>query len=441
MSSTTTLEDLPTPDGESALTGQSAESAASPRRYGRIAGADGLRAVAALGVVFHHLFQRLDLYAQPQWLQEVQVVMIKGAYGVSIFFVLSGMLLSYPFWMAYLSDQPYPRIGHYVKRRFARIAPGFYASLTVSFVVSLAIFPDAPAQVWRFISGLTFTSGFYWLTWFPVEANGPLWSISLEVVSYTLMPLVMLGLFAIGKRRTRAKRRIGIAYWLLTFGVVIAINQWIITTFTTSDEGKGWEFGETGGAKVWMPDYNPIGFFGHFIVGILAAAVIAMWRHRGGTARWWWDLAAVAGLVGGAALVWFTRWPAEPDHTTNFQNAPYLFPAFAVCMALALVGLAGSKVLGRIVDNRAARFTAKISFGIYIWHLLLVRLVSYLTDGQFEYFGVQNPVKHLWLSIAVLLMTYCVALASWHWIERPVLFSKWATSTRESRKAAVATQR
>ena len=441
MSSTTTLEDLPTPDGESALTGGEGRPAASPRRYGRLAGADGLRAVAALAVVFHHLFQRLDLYAQPQWLQEVQVVLLKGAYGVSVFFVLSGMLLSYPFWMAYLSGERYPRIGHYAKRRFARIAPGFYASLTVSFVVSLAIFPDAPAQVWRFISGLTFTSGFYWLTWFPVEANGPLWSISLEVVSYILMPLVMLGLFAIGKRRSRGKRRIGIVYWLLTFGVVIAINQWIITTFTTSDEGKGWEFGETGGAKLWMPDYNPIGFFGHFIVGIMAAAVIAMWRHRGGGARWWWDVVAVAGLGGAAALVWFTRWPAEPDHTANFQNAPYLFPAFAACMALALVGLAGSRVLGRIVDNRAARFTAKISFGIYIWHLLVVRLVSYLTDGQFEYFGIQNPVKHLWLSIAVLLMTYCVALASWHWIERPVLYSKWATSTRESRKAAAATQR
>ena len=111
---------------------------------------------------------------------------------------------------------------------------------------------------------------------------------------------------------------------------------------------------------------------------------------------------------------------------------------FAAAIAVALVGLAGSKVLARIVDNPFARFTAKISFGIYIWHYLILHLVSYLTDGQFEYYGILNPVKHLWLSIAVLLMSYCVAIASWHLIERPVLQSRWATSTRESRAAAAA---
>ena len=141
---------------------------------GRLTGADGLRAFAALWVVFSHLFQRLDLPAQDPWLQDVQVMMMKGAYGVSIFFVLSGMLLSYPFWTAYLTGQGYPRLGHYVRRRVARIVPGFYASLIVSFVVGLALFPDAPYQLRRLISGLTFTSGFHYVTFFPVESNGPL---------------------------------------------------------------------------------------------------------------------------------------------------------------------------------------------------------------------------------------------------------------------------
>src|SRR5690606_31943959 len=68
----------------------------------RLTGADGLRAFAALWVVFSHLYQRLDLRAQTAWLQDFQVLMMKGAFGVSIFFVLSGMLLSFPFWKAYL---------------------------------------------------------------------------------------------------------------------------------------------------------------------------------------------------------------------------------------------------------------------------------------------------------------------------------------------------
>lgn len=408
------------------------EIATHQRDTNRLTGADGLRAFAALWVVFSHLYQRLNLYEQPEWLQTIQVLMMKGAFGVSIFFVLSGMLLSYPFWTAYVSGGAYPRIGHYAKRRFARIAPGFYASLIVSFVVAVALWDDIPAQWWRLASGFTFTSGFYWLTLFPVESNGPLWSISFEVVSYVLMPLAMLGLFAIRKRA----RGIGLGYWLLTFGVIIAVNQWVITTFVTSDEGKGWSHGLTGGAKSWVPDYNPVGFFGHFTLGIMAAAVIAMWKVRGGGRAWWWDLVALVGLGGAAWLTWAHRLPPEPDRTTNFQNQPYLFPAFAALIALALVGLAHSRLLGRLVDNRFARYTATVSFGIYIWHYLVLHLMSYVTDGQFEYFGISNPAKHTWISVAVLLITYAVASASWFLLEKPILYSRWATQTSSRRHGA-----
>ena len=95
-----------------------------PSDGARVRGADGVRAFAALWVVGSHLFQRLRLEPQEPWLQDVQLVMMKGAFGVSAFFVLSGMLLSLPFWRAYLTGRPYPSLRHYARRRFARIAPG-----------------------------------------------------------------------------------------------------------------------------------------------------------------------------------------------------------------------------------------------------------------------------------------------------------------------------
>ena len=390
----------------------------------RLTGADGLRAFAALWVVFSHLYQRLLLPAQAPWLQDFQVLMMKGAFGVSIFFVLSGMLLSFPFWKAYLTGAPRPHIGHYVRRRVARIVPGFYASLGVSFVVGLVIFPDAPHRLWRLLSGLTFTSGFHYVTLFPVESNGPLWSIGLEVVSYVLMPLAMWGLFALRRRRPA----IGLVYWLGTFAVVIALNQWIVTTFTTAYFGKGWQYGMVGGAKEWMPGYNPIGFFGHFAIGVLAAALIAVWQvHHAGARLRRFDVLAGAALVGAVALVWSVRLPPEPDASTNFQGQPYLFPVFAALIGLLLVGLAYSTVVGRIVDNRFARYTAKVSFGIYIWHYLLLHLVSAITGGEFEYFGITDPWRHAMLSAVVLVLTYAVASASWYLLEKPILNSRWAT--------------
>jgi peptidoglycan/LPS O-acetylase OafA/YrhL len=110
----------------------------------RIIGADGVRALAALGVIFSHLYQRLFMPGQVDWYQDAQAVFMHGAYGVSTFFVLSGMLLSYPFWKAYLTGAPFPSVRHYVRRRAARIIPGYYASLLVSFGLMFLVMPDAP---------------------------------------------------------------------------------------------------------------------------------------------------------------------------------------------------------------------------------------------------------------------------------------------------------
>lgn len=389
----------------------------------RISGADGMRALAALGVVFSHLFQRLGMEGNPGWLDFVQGAMMKGAYGVSIFFVLSGMLLSLPFWKAYLSDAPRPRIGHYVRRRFARIAPGYWASLLVSFAVGFLIFEKIQAPWWRLLSGATFTSGFHYVTWFPTESNGPLWSISLEVFSYVLMPLAMIAMFALGKRGFR----FSIWFWVVVFALIAALNHAVITVFQTETGGKGWQYGVVGGAKEWMPYYNPVGFFGHFAIGIITAAVIVWWQRRGGRRQWRFDVLAAVGFLGLAALVTLTASPKEPRYMENpFQGQPFLFPVLAAFAGLALVGMAYSRAIGRLLDNRFFRYTATVSFGLYIWHYLLLHLMEYLTGGEFVYGGVENPVRFAWISGTVLVLAYAVATVSWTFLERPVLRSRWA---------------
>ena len=396
---------------------------------GRVAGADGLRAFAALWVVASHLFQRLLLPAQEPWLQDVQLLALKGPFGVSIFFVLSGTLLSLPFWNAYLTGAARPGLRHYVRRRVARIVPGFYLSLLVSFAVGLWLVPDAEYRIQRLLAGLTFTSGFHWVTLFPVPLNGPLWSIGFEVVSYVLMPLAMVGLFA---WRGRSSGR-AVGYWLAVLGVVLAVNQWIITALVPSDEGRGWQFGDLGGAKEWMPAYNPVGFFAHFCLGIAAAGAIAWWRvRRDGRPHWGFDGVAALALGAGAVVVWCNREPVEPQNAGNVQGQPYLWPVVAGLAALALVGLAHSRVLGRLVDNRPARYVARISFGIYVWHYLIIECLARATDGELVYFGVADPGRHLVLSGVVVGLTFVVASASWRWLERPVLESRWATGRSDA---------
>lgn len=397
--------------------------AASGGDGARISGADGIRALAALWVVGSHLFQRLA--PQPDsWVDDVRLVMMKGPFGVSIFFVLSGMLLSAPFWRAYLTGRPFPSLAHYTRRRVARILPGFYTSLAVSSVLALVFVPDAPYRLVRLLAGLTFTSGFHWATLFPVPMNGPLWSIGFEVVSYVLMPLAMWGLFRVRWRGPW----VALGYWVATVAVVVGVNQWIVTTLVPPADGRGWQYGDVGGAKEWMPFYNPVGFFLHFCVGIAVAAFIAWWQvHRAGRRHWAFDVVACGAIAGAVWLVWVNREPAEPVYLSNVQGQPYLFPWFAGIVGVALVGLAHSSLLGRLADNGFARYTARVSFGIYIWHYLLIMVAEGWSDGRFAYGTVTDPWAHLAVSAGLLALTFAIATASWRWIERPALTSRWAT--------------
>lgn len=453
----TTAEDVPgAPDARRPEPAPTPATPATPaaepaqRDSDRIVGADGVRALAALAVIFSHLYQRLAAPAQPRWYQDLHAVLLHGAFGVSVFFVLSGMLLGYPFWKAYLTGTERPSLRHYARRRAARIVPAYWASLLVSFAVTSALFPTAEHTVRRLVAGLTFTSGFHYVTFFPTATNGPLWSISFEVTSYVLLPLALAGLF--GWRRHRARARaaeagdatgpafrpgnawLALGYWLLVIAAVLGLNGVLQHVVVLSDERKGWDFGDIGGAKYWMPGYNPLGFFAHFAIGVLAAWAIAAWRLRRGAAddprggrRWWWDLVALAAVAGILTLLWRGRWPAEPTHLENLQHQPFAFPGFALLVAALLVGLAHSRWLGRAFDNRFFRYTATVSFGLYVWHYLVLHWFSFITDKKFEYGKVTDWAQHLWLSAAVLVVSYAVATLSWRFLERPVLRSRWAT--------------
>ena len=63
----------------------------------RILGADGLRAIACLLVVWHHTSQKLDPSGTGPLVTALQFLGMRGEVGVSMFFVLSGCLLSLPF--------------------------------------------------------------------------------------------------------------------------------------------------------------------------------------------------------------------------------------------------------------------------------------------------------------------------------------------------------
>lgn len=382
----------------------------------RLAGADFVRAFACLMVVGHHVAQRIS----PRALDPVQAQsaswFMMGAAGVAAFFVLSGYLLARPFWLALDARKPMPSLRTYALRRAARIVPGFYLALSVAFILSFTLLGAnfESGLVQRYVAGLLFVGALHWFTWFPVEFNLPLWSIGCEVFSYALLAVGMLLLFRLPFSRGVTARVV----WLVVIGGAVAAQAAMLAYAMPESAGRGWEYGSVGGAKFWWPNYNPVGFFAIFAIGVLAAGLqvtIANRRHM------LFDLAAFAGL-GIATWAIVRNFPA-PD-AFGVANVPYAFPLFPLGIGLVLIAVPSSVVLLRVTENVVIAYVARVSFGVYVWHYFLMEIVRVLWQPDYVYWGMRDSAQWGWASAGVVTASFLIATLSYYLLEEPVI--RWA---------------
>lgn len=412
--------ELPTSDAEKLQ--PETKPPAAIKEKATLSGADGIRALACLAVILHHINQRLATQAQPAFVRDVNAFFLLGNTGVSVFFVLSGFLLSYPFWRQFFNGGQFPDIRQYALRRAARIMPGYYVSFFVCSLIIL-IFNIPSQSFWiRLVSGLTFTAGFNYITFFPNEINGPFWSISFEVFCYFLMPVFMFAMFRLIKKKRTFLR--SLIFWIGVAAFTAFLNYLIHLLFTPDGFQRGWQFGIVGGAKYWMPNYNPVGFFGHFTVGILASGVAARlfngseavegFRRKGG-----FDLICAAGLVLAFILLWSVKY--APEFSFSLQHQPYYFPFYTLLIGVILATAPHSNLMGKLLDNRFFRYTAKVSFGLYIWHYLVIFIVGSVLVRNYQVMGMRELGPWALISAAVIAVSYMIAALSFRFIEKPVL--------------------
>jgi peptidoglycan/LPS O-acetylase OafA/YrhL len=382
----------------------------------RLLGADFLRATACLGVLLHHLAFRMDMNAVPEALEPVLRFLVYGSFGVTVFFVLSGFLLAQPFWLALDAGKPMPSLRTYTLRRLARIVPGFWLALVVSLLLDLWLGGKVldGERIIRFVAGLFLVSDWHWVTLFPVDNNGPLWSIGFEVTAYLLMPLGMAAVFALKAREWPARLA-----WLGVIGLALIVHVLVVQYAPIDEVERGWDHGLVGGAKAWMPRFNPIGFFAIFAVGSLAAGVQVLVQNRRGI-----GMDVIGGLAVLATALIMALNIGGLTEGFGWLGIPYAFPIMPLAVGIALVTLPSSIHLGRLLDNGLARFIARISFGIYVWHFVIMWLIEKLRPGSFRTSGEDGWETWLVTSSIVLGITIVVATLSFYLLEQPVV--RWA---------------
>jgi peptidoglycan/LPS O-acetylase OafA/YrhL len=394
----------------------------------RLQGADFMRALACLMVLAHHLIQRLSAYSVPSpILRQTFSWGLMGSFGVSAFFVLSGFLLSRPFWQAYDAKAPMPSLRTYAMRRAARILPGFWLALTVSFILSFTLFGVYLDQslVVRYLAGLLLVSDLHYVSFFPVEFNGPLWSIGVEIGSYVLLPICLMLVFLL--RPWARPGWGGRLVWLAIILAVVGVHILIMRYWPIDNEMRGWNYGLVGGAKEWMPRFNTIGFFAIFAIGALAGGLQVRFARM---KNWLFDVFVIVGF---AVAIWSMARYVRTNITEGWglYNIPYGFPWFPVGVAVVLCAAPSSKFVGWLLDNPAARYVAKISFGVYVWHFLVIEVIRRNWYERLFHGGVQAFNDWLLLSAAVIGITFLIAHVSYNTLEAPII--AWARA-REKRR-------
>jgi peptidoglycan/LPS O-acetylase OafA/YrhL len=372
-------------------------------RHGRYPALDGLRALAVLAVMATHVGFQTGLYERGV----VGAVLARGDIGVTVFFLLSGFLLWTPFVRAHLQRTAGPRARSFLRNRALRILPAYWVLLSVvlptldqhvinPFRVFLQVVLGQVYVRDQLLGGLTQT-----------------WSLAVEATFYLALPLLA---WATAPRRPRSQGEQLRAEARLLAAMVVAAVAW---TVVARQGGIDVHVG-----PLWLPQY-----LDWFALG-MGFAVLRCWHDQTRSLRVL-DQLGDAGLTCwcvAALLFWLTTTPlAGPrslDLPTTWQalTKHVLYGLASAALLLpAVFGTDARSPVRRLLTCRPARHLGRISYGVFLWHLLALDLVFRLTP--------LTPFQGHALVVAALLLPLSLGLAelSLRVVEQPALRLKRPT--------------
>ena len=328
---------------------------------------DGLRAIAVLSVIFYHAeFNILgyDLFKG-------------GFFGVDIFFVISGYLITSLILKELVKTNKFSYISFF-ERRARRILPPLFLVIFASTVFAWLMF--LPESLVNFsesaISSIFFNSNHYF--WFTGQKYGeetgllvPLlhtWSLSIEEQFYIFFPIILLIIFRLNKK----KINIMISLMLIVSFViaVFAVNKFPMFNFFILPT-RGWELlagSLIAGIKIFQVDkkkYNDINFIKFLpTIGILL-------------------------------IIYSILFIDNPTfHPSYYTLLPILGSSLIIFFANR------EEIICKFLSNKFFVSIGLISYSLYLWH--------YPIFSFFErnYFFLKNDFSKIILILIIFILSY-----------------------------------
>jgi peptidoglycan/LPS O-acetylase OafA/YrhL len=353
----------------------------------------GLRAIAVLGVFFTHA--KIPFGGD-------------GLLGVDLFFVLSGFLITTLLIEEHRAHGRI-RIGAFFARRARRLFPAFAVFVVAALVLVYPFLNSARRS--ELLSGL-FTAVFYVRNWHQIATGHGLdgysmphlWSLAVEEQFYLVWPL----LFSFMWKRWRPAK--------IAIGVCVAI---VVSTLLSIV----WLSAETDRTHIQQGTDTRAG---QLLIGVLVAIVLSeglltfrLRRHVDLSL-----LAAVCGLlfIGGALI----------DDSVFISI--YLHGGLTVVAALfGLLVLAlmqdSSSLANRLLSIKPLQFFGRISYALYLWHVLLLLVVGF-EKSPLSYRLI--PVNSFAVQVvSAFVLSTLIAWLSTVFVEKPCMsLFAWANQKR-----------